>query len=726
MRSLYAVCALLLAATCNARPMVINQAQVIDAPAGYYYFGYQYAIDGDWAIIAAATPSPTQASPQQTHDALLYHRINGVWTFDRVLIRRVSTQYSDPSVQFHSMAMNNGVVAIGSNPTRIFRRTNGTWTEIAHPFSAPQGDPDAVGGELLWDGNRLLAAQSCGSSLVRPWGALLSNLNADNSWTPVERISSGDTSCNWDPVHWGISGNTVVTGTYSFDYEVGPDQVKIFRRSGSAWNLTSTIDGGDGDGDVRGDEMFIQAYSAGASRVYRNDDTKTVIDKLRTVGESYAYGGPGFGLAHTNDVVVRGKDLFRKNAAGKYEHAAVLVPTGSYGLGNLVKISGNRAISQAFGRFTTSNQSVMFFDLPATYTPSPVISTGFGDGTSPFTAQTGAFAVANVNGNHVYRQSSLSGDYRALLGNSDWAEQSIEAEITPTEFSGADRWVGLAVRYQDEANYYYVTLRSSGIASIKSMRNGVYSTLAQGQVPIVLGRKYRVSLQAVNNMVALRIDGKPVMSGGEEPLQMIPHGRAALLGYKASADYDNVVVAQVGQIPIYELAIGSCWSFVEDLGLWTRNGAGTWNCSSSTGQNVLQQTSTAGIARALVGTPTDDQMVQTRARFSTVNGTDRWFGVTARYVDENNYYYLTLRSSNKVSLRKLVNGVITDLGTATLSVTPNTWYTLRLDTVGNEVRALVNGTQLFQVTDSSHASGQGGVLTYKAAAEYADYRSWQP
>jgi hypothetical protein len=36
------------------------------------------------------------------------------------------------------------------------------------------------------------------------------------------------------------------------------------------------------------------------------------------------------------------------------------------------------------------------------------------------------------------------------------------------------------------------------------------------------------------------------------------------------------------------------------------------------------------------------------------------------------------------------------------------------------------GTQVLQVTDASHASGQGGLLTYKTAAEYVNYLAWQP
>jgi hypothetical protein len=66
------------------------------------------------------------------------------------------------------------------------------------------------------------------------------------------------------------------------------------------------------------------------------------------------------------------------------------------------------------------------------------------------------------------------------------------------------------------------------------------------------------------------------------------------------------------------------------------------------------------------------------------------------------------------------------LVTATLTVAPNTWYDLRLDAVGNELRAFVNGVQVLQTTDASHPSGQGGILTYKAGAEFAGYVAWQP
>ena len=518
LRLSFIACALIASATYAARPMVIHQSQTIEPPAGSgYYFFYDVAIDGDWAIIFAATPSPTPSSPQQTHDALLYHRVNGVWTLDRILIRRVSTVYGQ-YVGFTSVAMNNGVAAIGSNPTRIFRRTNNIWTEIAHPFSAPQGDPNFVAGDLLWDGNALLATQHCNDyNQHQPWGALLSRLNVDGSWSPIERLSSGDTNCNQQPIHWGISGDTVVAGTYTDDYEVVPDQLRIFRRGGTTWMPTSAIDGGNGEGDVRGNEIFFSSGPPAGTLVYRNDDSQTVVDNIRNISAHHAYGLYAHNFKHTNDVFVQDRDLFRKNAAGKYEHVAMLVPTGdSYALIDEVAINGRRLISQAWRDYISSNQTALIFDLPATYTPSPVIATGFASGPSPFAPQLGTFAVATTaNGNHVYRQSSLAGAYRALLGNSDWNEQSIQADIKPTAFSGSDRWAGLAVRYQDASNYYYVTLRSSGVVALKRIRNGVVSTMAQRALPIVAGRSYHIALNASASGIGVSLDGQPFLSGPE-------------------------------------------------------------------------------------------------------------------------------------------------------------------------------------------------------------------
>jgi pectate lyase len=164
-------------------------------------------------------------------------------------------------------------------------------------------------------------------------------------------------------------------------------------------------------------------------------------------------------------------------------------------------------------------------------------------------------------------------------------------------------------------------------------------------------------------------------------------------------------------------------------GPWTLSGLGFWNLWNGSSQ-VWFQSSVAGDARASIGVPTDDQVVRVRARldtFATPNGTqERWFGVMARKSDEANYYYFTLRSSNTVSLRKFVNGTATVLASAPFAVSPAIWYNLRLEAVGDQIRAYVNGTLKLEATDTTHARGTSGPVMFKAATDYDDFATYQP
>ncbi|MFL6548109.1 MAG: hypothetical protein ACJ8OJ_05405, partial [Povalibacter sp.] len=102
------------------------------------------------------------------------------------------------------------------------------------------------------------------------------------------------------------------------------------------------------------------------------------------------------------------------------------------------------------------------------------------------------------------------------------------------------------------------------------------------------------------------------------------------------------------------------------------------------------------------------------------------FGLIARYVDEKNYYYVTVRRENTISLRKMVNGTITTLDTAPLTVTPGSAYNLRLEAIGSSLRAYVNGNLLLEGSDTTHKSGRYGTVMYSAKTTYEDFTTWQP
>lgn len=152
---------------------------------------------------------------------------------------------------------------------------------------------------------------------------------------------------------------------------------------------------------------------------------------------------------------------------------------------------------------------------------------------------------------------------------------------------------------------------------------------------------------------------------------------------------------------------------------WTRSG-GSWSVASD-GTQVARQSSTSSDARALAGQPGwTNYSVQTRVKALSFNGSDRFVAVLARAQSATSYYYLTLRSSNTVQLKKLVNGSSTTLSSASFTVTTNTWYTLRIEVDGTTLRGFVNGTQVGTATDGQFAAGRAGLATFNASASFDD------
>lgn len=103
-----------------------------------------------------------------------------------------------------------------------------------------------------------------------------------------------------------------------------------------------------------------------------------------------------------------------------------------------------------------------------------------------------------------------------------------------------------------------------------------------------------------------------------------------------------------------------------------------------------------------------------------------WVGLMARYVDANNYYYVTLRKSNELSLRKLTNGAISTLDTVTLPVTTQTEYRLGLDVVVDRLRVWVNDEIRIERTGAEVRAGQVGLMTYRARALVRTYEPFSP
>ncbi len=150
---------------------------------------------------------------------------------------------------------------------------------------------------------------------------------------------------------------------------------------------------------------------------------------------------------------------------------------------------------------------------------------------------------------------------------------------------------------------------------------------------------------------------------------------------------------------------------------WTTQN-GSWSITTD-GSRVLRQSSTSAEGRAWSNTSAwTDQSVQARVKVTNFNGSNRAL-VCARMADGNNYYAVSIQS-NRLELRKKVNGSTTTLASKTMTFAANTWYTIKLQVSGSTLTAFVNGSQQLTATTTGRTSGVAGLIGWKAAVNFDD------
>ena len=144
---------------------------------------------------------------------------------------------------------------------------------------------------------------------------------------------------------------------------------------------------------------------------------------------------------------------------------------------------------------------------------------------------------------------------------------------------------------------------------------------------------------------------------------------------------------------------------------------GSWSITTD-GSKVLRQSSTSAEGRAWAKSGSAaNQSVQARVKVTNFNGNQAL--VCARMSDGNNYYAVAIKS-NAIELRKKISGSTTVLTSKSMTFSTNTWYTIRLDVVGDTLTAYVNGTQQLSTTTTGRSSGVAGLIGWKAAVNFDD------
>jgi len=733
------IAALGVAALVHAHPLVIEESSRIAPPPGVEAFWGDVALDGNEAV-ALSDYSYLDESGENyitITSAWLYRRSGTTWT----LVGKVGESDDnsiDDATNRNPIAMKNGVLALAFEPMYILEREGGNWVQKqvgpppGRPFAdhAPVSDVEIDGGRIFngsgsWGGTIYEKDPVTGNWMAR------ADLNADYSGDNDNSVGgSVDISPNW----------AIVSSPYNIDGLPAP-ALHVFQRMGTSWPLHARLvpEPGHtgGGGAIRDDALFIGDYARFGVGVWRRNSSNEWYraDNLRTAID-FSTQGPGSGsgdLVKSDQYVFvtrwnvdRGAyvvNVFQPDVNGFYRHVAILAAKGGGDLGAF-SVSGR-------GVLANGTDGPYYFELPESFAQPALFQDTFATGNGlGWTSLPGSqFSVVQSGDTRVFRQASTAGEAGAVLDANDWNSQSIQADVKPTAVNGNDRWVGLATRRTDASNYYYVTLRSSGIIQLKRNEGGVFATIDSATVPWTLNRTYRLRLESVGTLHRVYVDGSLVLEAWDDALS---HGRAALLTYRAAADYDNVIVSPFLTQTIYAASDGLLYEPPQlQPEPWTYLGTGQWSWQSGgPGDLHFNQASTADFTRALVGPEqivNTDQIVQARVRPRAFNAAGSpWVGVMARYADSNNYVYVTLRRGNSMTLSKLVNGSVVQLGAAVLTVTPNTWYTVRLEAVGSRLRTYVNGRLILEATDSQPMIGRVGLVTYRTAADFDDIRAVVP
>jgi hypothetical protein len=614
-----------------------------------------------------------------------------------------------------TMALQGNVAAIVWGTLYVHERSATGWNLTASLNGATRSSDVEIDA-----GTIVLSGRSCQWRSYRK--------NSTGQWRPL--VNYGPlTDCSIVDQEVDISGTRIIlanprAGSIGVQF---PSNVKVFdglNTVSPTFTITSPVMPDSafgsrvavaGDSILATDDQFIgvHAFAGSTTTGWNHAATLAPADTYVTGGTpSIEMKGGLIAIGHPIDPQRLGSgsvEVQRRNADGTFTEIARLLGSDAQYLdllGTYVQIDG-RTIAAA------ARKAVYFFDLPTDLSLPPRIHETFNSGNAAnWTTNAGSnFSVVTSGPSRVYRQTSVAGNATSIRTNLDWRDQSIQADVRPMALDGEDRWFGLVVRYQDPNNYYYVTWRSRDGYQLKKIVDGVVTPIVAIGAPFALGRTYRIGLQAIGTSISFFADGREQFQVQDTSLT---HGSAGVMSYKMAADYDNIVISPTPLVAIMKD------DFDVTADRWTTVGDGQWNVVASGSNNLFQQTSTEASARAITGTATRDQTVQVDASWLEFGaGPSRWFGLLARYVDDNNYYYVTIRNDNTVSLRKLLNGNIVVLGTAPYIFEGSPIFKqVRLEAIGTSLRVYIDDRPIVEATDSSFVAGRYGLAMYKASAAF--------
>jgi hypothetical protein len=713
----FVLCATFFASVAFARPVVITEHVRLGPDDPDVRFE-QVAIDGDDLLTIAH--HYTAAGTGEYFSVEHYQRrSDGNWQYVSQLA--AVPDRGNPALP-PLIALKDGIGAatISEFFAGVFERTGSGWTVTEVPLPGPVSGAKIVGSTVAF-----------GFRGVAPMSVALVRKNASGIWAVDDIIAgpAGNQEPEWvGPRDFSLTDNeAILVGPWD-----GPSQL-VFDRVNGQWTLTQTPPFGFGT-LLFEDRVALRVGNQtepGDMETFHARDANgdyTIPYKLLT-DEAYAERRPGTDFNH---IFAQGDRIFvannwcdtiavasvyRRESPQRFRHEATLALSDSYPWAGCfvheISVSGER-VAFAFG-------PVYIFDVPAEL-PLPFRweeTFIYGEATD-WRKTAGSWVVVKQNGSYALRQKQLSGVGRVTLDltiiHSD--NQAIQADITMHSGAGPGPWAGLMLRYTDAQNYYYLLVDRDSI-DIRRIVNGVFEPIATAPFSLVMGQRYRFRLEAIGQRLRAYLDGEVVADVLDDSHA---EGQSGLIAWRMITDYDNIVSTGTPYTALFQDPFDRDdwrmpWEFIPESA-WTRT-------RLPNDVTVLRQSSSA-ISRAISGGPAKDQIITVDVTPRSFQSKDAWVGVLARYVDENNYYYVAWKNDGRVSLRKRVDGVITKLSEAKMTIRRNRTYRLRLESIGNSLRYYIDGAFIGEAHLIDHMEGRYGLMTDRAVADFDTFSAMRP
>jgi hypothetical protein len=730
-----------------AAPLILEESVRIAPSEANFPLNGPVAVHGNYMLASSRTVGPGL----EIHHfaAYLYERTaaSAPWSLASKLME-LTIEWDIPPP--FSVALQGTLAVVATfDGAYVFERTAAGWTQ-----TALIQQPRRIFSDAAISAGRILLGTNDG----RQTGYLYQK-NAAGQWAFVQQISAGfpeseDSAYGPD---LDIFGDKIVIGNPDIDELEDGGVTWLYRQQGAGWSLIDRLASNpQADSDARLTAIFNDAAHTsndGGVSVFQQTapDHWTQLNRLVPVDElmnGYFIRSLDLGPGPNQDMLAFGEttDEDRTHAqppggpAGavtlaarrldgnrEYVPVAKLLPSDSVSnlhLGGHISLFRNTLAA-------SSARDLYVFQLPNDFSQPDLRQDDFEDGNSAgWTVRSSVWSVVSSLGSRVFRQTRNTGDALAILDGVDWSNQSIQADVRPLSFNGADRSFTVLARYVDENNYYYAQALSSQRIVLGKRVNGSNTTFGAVGLAVTANRDYRVRLEVIGSLLRLYVDGNLLLEARDKELT---HGTVGLRTFWAQADFDNVVVTPSPALTLWTDNFEN-----KDQLRWSTQPEGNWTNAISGSGRVIRQSVAAGDARALTGVPSEftgltqiDQIVEARARaLSFISGQDPWFGLIARYRDDRNYTYITVNRNGYISLRKLVNGAIQVFDTTSMKVTAGTWYRLRLEAIGDRLRVYANGRLVLEgvdvSVDTALPGGHYGLMTSRASAEFDDVKVIQP